>query len=152
MQSTATPSDPKAFKSFSEFYPFYLTEHSNRTCRRLHFVGTSLSLVCLAMLIATGKPQYLLYGLLCGYGSAWVGHFCFEKNGVLADVNDEQSVILKITPESYGELKARGIIADGMLPKLENAFDALRFGVEKVIIEHALHINGESKTTLCLTQ
>ena len=81
MQHTAiTPPDSKVFKSFSEFYPFYLTEHSNRTCRRLHFVGSSLSLVCLTMLIATGKPQYLLYGLLCGYGFAWVGHFGFEKN------------------------------------------------------------------------
>ena len=78
-------------------------------------------------------------------------HFCFEKNGVLADVNNEQSVISKINPESYGELKARGIISDGMLPKLENAFNALHFGVKKVIIEHALHINGELKTTLCLT-
>ena len=78
-------------------------------------------------------------------------HFCFEKNGVLSDINDEQSVILKITPESYDELKARWIISDGMLPKLENAFEALHFGVKKVIIEHALHINRELKTTLCLT-
>ena len=82
---------------------------------------------------------------------AVVLHFCFEKNGVLADVNDEQSVILKITPESYEKLKAQGIVADGMLPKLENALAALRAGVEKVIIEHALHINGKLKTTLCLT-
>ena len=72
--------DPKAFQSFKEFYPFYLTEHSNKTCRRLHFFGTSLVLVFVAMLVATGKPQYLLYGLLCGYGFAWVGHFGFEKN------------------------------------------------------------------------
>ena len=71
--------DPRAFKRFAEFYPFYLSEHSNRTCR-LHFVGSTLSLVCLAMLVAPGKPQYLLYGLLCGYGFAWVGHFGFEKN------------------------------------------------------------------------
>ena len=66
--------------SFAEFYPFYLSEHSNRTCRRMHFVGSTLSLMCLAMLAATGKPQYFLYGLLCGYGCAWVGHFVFEKN------------------------------------------------------------------------
>ena len=80
MQSTAaTPSDPKAFKSFSEFYPFYLTEHSNQTCRRLHFVGSSLALLCLAMLIATGKPQYLLYGLLCVYGFAWVGQLVLRR-------------------------------------------------------------------------
>ena len=65
---------------FAEFYTFYLSEHSNRTCRRLHFVGSSLALVCLAMLVLTGKPQYFVYGLLCGYGCAWVGHFGFEKN------------------------------------------------------------------------
>ena len=86
---TATPqpalsADPRAFKSFAEFYPFYLSEHSNRTCRRLHFVGSTLSLLCLGMLVATGKPQYLLYGLLCGYGFAWVGHFGFEKNSLPA--------------------------------------------------------------------
>ena len=66
--------------SFAEFYPFYLSEHNNRTCRRLHFVGSTLSLICLAMLAYTGKPQYFLYGLLCGYGCAWIGHFGFEKN------------------------------------------------------------------------
>jgi hypothetical protein len=79
MSSTATP-DVRDFKSFAEFYPFYLGEHSHRTCRRLHFVGSTLALVCLAMLLATGRPQYLLYGLLCGYGFAWIGHFVFEKN------------------------------------------------------------------------
>lgn len=81
MSSTSTePVDPRSFTSFAEFYPFYLREHSNRTCRRLHFVGSSLVLACLAMLMATGRPQYLLYALLCGYGFAWVGHFVFEKN------------------------------------------------------------------------
>ena len=66
--------------SFAEFYPFYLSEHSDRTCRRMHFVGSTLSLMCLAMLAVTGKPQYFLYALLCGYGCAWIGHFVFEKN------------------------------------------------------------------------
>ena len=66
--------------SFAEFYPFYLSEHSHRICRRMHFVGSTLSLICLAMLAVSGKPQYLLYGLLCGYGCAWIGHFVFEKN------------------------------------------------------------------------
>jgi acetylglutamate kinase len=78
-------------------------------------------------------------------------HFCFEKRGVLTDVNDDNSVIPEINPGYYEELKQAGTIADGMLPKLENAFDALHFGVEKVIIEHALHINDSLKTTLCLT-
>ena len=72
--------DPKSLKSFDEFYPFYLTEHSNRTCRRLHFVGSTLALLCLATAIARGAPELLLLGLLCGYGFAWLGHFGFEKN------------------------------------------------------------------------
>ena len=76
----ATGTDPRSFHSFAQFDPFYLTEHSNRTCRRLHFAGSTLALVCLAFLVGTGQLQYLLYGLLCGYGFAWVGHFLFEKN------------------------------------------------------------------------
>jgi hypothetical protein len=76
----ATIEDLKALRSFAEFYPVYLGEHSNRTCRRLHFVGSSLSLLCLFMLVISGRPQYLLYAALCGYGFAWIGHFVFEKN------------------------------------------------------------------------
>jgi hypothetical protein len=70
----------KRYDTFAEFYPFYLTEHSNRSCRRLHFVGSSLALVCLVMLVVTRNPWWLLYGLICGYGFAWAGHFAFEKN------------------------------------------------------------------------
>lgn len=76
----STSADPSTFTSFSEFYPFYLREHSDRTCRRLHFAGTTLALVCFVLLFVTGSPVYLLYGLLSGYGLAWVGHFAFEKN------------------------------------------------------------------------
>jgi hypothetical protein len=72
--------DPREFKTFAQFYPFYLTEHSNRTCRRLHFVGSSLALGFLVTFGVTGNPWWLLVGLLCGYGFAWVGHFGFEKN------------------------------------------------------------------------
>lgn len=67
-------------RSFAEFYPFYLSEHSNRTCRRLHFIGSSLALVCLVLWAATGEPGFLAGALLSGYGLAWVGHFVFEKN------------------------------------------------------------------------
>lgn len=77
-------------------------------------------------------------------------HFCFEKRGVLADVKDDISVIEKITLANYAELKESGIVTEGMLPKLENAFEALQFGVDKVIIEHALYINEQLKTTLWL--
>ncbi|QNE40921.1 acetylglutamate kinase [Hymenobacter sp. NBH84] len=76
-------------------------------------------------------------------------HFCFEKDGVLADVHDDSSVIPQITPALFQELKASGAIAAGMLPKLENAFAALDAGVEKVIIENALKINEPVKTVLC---
>ncbi|WP_449434364.1 Mpo1-like protein [Pseudomonas putida] len=68
------------FRSFAEFYPYYLGEHSNPTCRRLHFVGTSLVIALLAYAIGSGKWLLLLAVPLCGYGFAWVGHFFFEKN------------------------------------------------------------------------
>jgi hypothetical protein len=68
------------FTSFSEFYPFYLNEHRNPTCRRLHFVGSTLALLCLVGLAATRNPWWLLGALICGYGFAWIGHFFFEKN------------------------------------------------------------------------
>ena len=68
------------FNSLSEFYPFYLSEHQNLTCRRLHFVGSSLVLGCIAALVVTGQWFWLPTALLCGYGFAWVGHFMFEKN------------------------------------------------------------------------
>ncbi|MBN7138535.1 hypothetical protein A7A76_05320 [Lysobacter enzymogenes] len=68
------------FRNFREFYPFYLSEHSNRTSRRLHFVGSCGVLALLALAIAQGRPWLLLAALVCGYGFAWVGHFFFEKN------------------------------------------------------------------------
>jgi hypothetical protein len=74
------PVDPRALRSFAEFYPFYLREHSDSRCRRMHFLGSSLALVCLALLVVTGKPWWLLAGLVAGYGCAWIGHFGFEKN------------------------------------------------------------------------
>ncbi len=68
------------YGTFREFYPFYLSEHRDRNCRRLHFVGSSLAIVFVITAIATRNPWWLLAGLLCGYGFAWIGHFVFEKN------------------------------------------------------------------------
>ena len=68
------------FETFGEFYPFYLEEHRNPTCRRLHFVGSALVLLALFYTIATGKWIFLLTLPVIGYGFAWVGHFAFEKN------------------------------------------------------------------------
>ncbi|HNN92767.1 MAG TPA: DUF962 domain-containing protein [Pseudomonadota bacterium] len=71
---------PPQFASFAEFYPFYLSEHSNRTCRRLHFIGSTLGALCGVSGLLTGRPSRLLTGLVIGYGFSWVGHFFFEKN------------------------------------------------------------------------
>ncbi len=68
------------FENFREFYPFYLSEHSNRTSRRLHFVGSTLVLLILAAALLMRQPGWLLLVLVVGYGFAWVGHFFFEKN------------------------------------------------------------------------
>lgn len=68
------------FDSFSQFYPYYLFEHRNRTCRRLHFVGTGLVIMTLITAIVLQNPWWLLLMPLFGYGFAWVGHFFFEKN------------------------------------------------------------------------
>lgn len=68
------------FNSLAEFYPYYLSEHQNLTCRRLHFVGSSLVLGCLAAFILTTQWYWVPTAFICGYGFAWVGHFVFEKN------------------------------------------------------------------------
>ncbi|REH37859.1 hypothetical protein DFR26_1643 [Paraperlucidibaca baekdonensis] len=68
------------FTSFREFYPFYLQEHSNRTCRRLHFIGTTLVLALLVGVMLTGQWLWLFAFPVIGYGFAWVGHFVYEKN------------------------------------------------------------------------
>ena len=60
--------------------------------------------------------------------------YCFEKNGVLKDVEDDASVIENINSETYTFLKSEGVINEGMLPKLENCFNSLQNGVGKVII------------------
>lgn len=68
------------FKSFSDFYPFYLREHSNITCRKLHFVGTAGVIALLLLFFFTGNLMVLAVLPFVGYGFAWVGHFGFEKN------------------------------------------------------------------------
>lgn len=68
------------FASFKEFYPYYLNEHRNRTCKILHFIGTSLVITCVWMAITNGNWGLLKFVPLVGYGFAWIGHFQFEKN------------------------------------------------------------------------
>lgn len=66
--------------SFREFYPFYLAEHSNRICRRLHFIGSGLVLATLVVAILNRDARWLWLAPLFGYGFAWLGHIVFEKN------------------------------------------------------------------------
>ena len=68
--------------------------------------------------------------------------FCFEKAGVLSNPDDEASIIAKITPETYTQLKADGIISGGMIPKIDNAFAAIEHGVQSVRITHANNLQG----------
>ncbi len=68
------------FRSFSEFYPYYLSEHKDPVCRRLHYIGSTLVLAILATLVVTGLWSYWWLMLVAGYGFAWVGHFKFEHN------------------------------------------------------------------------
>jgi acetylglutamate kinase len=63
--------------------------------------------------------------------------YCFEKKGVLSNPDDDNSVISQLTPAVYAEHKAAGSINKGMIPKLDNAFAALKAGVSRVIICHA---------------
>lgn len=68
------------FNSFSDFYPYYLEEHANRTCRRLHFIGTSLVILTALYAVFSGNWSALWALPILGYGFAWVGHFYFEHN------------------------------------------------------------------------
>ncbi len=69
------------YSSFKDFYPFYLGEHANLICRRLHFIGTSGIVVIAALVITQVLPLVWLWAIpVLGYGFAWVGHFFFEKN------------------------------------------------------------------------
>ena len=74
--------------------------------------------------------------------------YCFEKDGVLYDKDDDSSVIAEINKEKFAELKAEGIVADGMIPKLSNSFRAIDNGVARVIIKHARNLRSSLGTTL----
>lgn len=73
--------------------------------------------------------------------------YCFEKRGVLRDENDDDSVIPQITRADFEQLVADGVVQGGMIPKLENAFEALRAGVSQVIITQASAINMTGEGT-----
>ena len=73
-------SQSRRFQSFAEFYPYYLQEHSDPVCRRLHFAGSALIILLVAVSIWVQNFWLLLLIPVVGYGFAWVGHFFFEHN------------------------------------------------------------------------
>ncbi|MDR0692229.1 MAG: acetylglutamate kinase [Prevotellaceae bacterium] len=77
---------------------------------------------------------------------------CFEKDGVLSDINNPQSVIDEITEENYALLKEEGAITEGMIPKLDQAFAAIRAGVGEVHIKHARNLLSGKGTVVRKTR
>lgn len=72
-------SEPR-IDNYEEFWKFYVREHSNKTSRRLHFLGSTGTLACVTAAIVKRDPKYILAAAVSGYGGAWIGHFFFEKN------------------------------------------------------------------------
>ena len=70
----------REMKTFAEFWPFYVREHSHAGTRALHAAGTITSIALLIVLVATGRWRWLPLVLVVGYAAAWVGHFFIEHN------------------------------------------------------------------------
>ncbi|HLL22204.1 MAG TPA: DUF962 domain-containing protein [Kofleriaceae bacterium] len=73
-----TVTDVRKPDTFEAFWPYYVSQHQDPTCRKLHFIGTSIALGCVA--VSPIVPQALIAAPIVGYGFAWIGHFVFEKN------------------------------------------------------------------------
>ena len=72
--------EPPRYRTFADFYPFYLGEHQNPMCRRLHFAGTTIAAVLLIAAVMTQRWWLIAAALVEGYAFAWVGHYFFEHN------------------------------------------------------------------------
>ena len=70
----------KEYKDFKEFWPFYVLEHSQKGTRLLHFIGTTMLFLFVALAFRNASPLFLLAGIVSAYGCAWAGHFVIEKN------------------------------------------------------------------------
>ncbi|WP_394388245.1 Mpo1-like protein [Shewanella woodyi] len=80
MSRSSQSSKNREYTTFKAFYPFYLSQHQNTTCRVLHYIGSFLVLVILIETVISQNWIQLALLPLVGYGFAWVGHFVFEKN------------------------------------------------------------------------
>ena len=100
------------------FYNFYLDEHQNMACRRLHFAGSSFGLIGLAKSIKNRSAKPLLKGIAAGYACAWVGHFLFEKN---------KPASFKFPLKSFAsDFRMYGDVLRGNLSLKDKKFDKVR--------------------------
>lgn len=70
----------RRIETYEEFWPFYVREHSDPTSRKLHFAGTTGTILFAIAALVRRKPIHLLHGAIAGYGGAWIGHYFFQKN------------------------------------------------------------------------
>lgn len=95
------------FETFDDFWPYYLSEHSDPTNRALHFAGTTGALAVLGYSVAARKPRLLALAPVVGYGAAWIGHFLIEKNKPATFTHPLWSLM--------GDFKMAGLMATGQL-------------------------------------
>ena len=101
-----------------KFYDFYLDEHQNIACRRLHFSGSSFGLIGLAKSVKNRSAKPLLKGIAAGYACAWVGHFFFEKN---------KPASFKFPLKSFAsDFRMYGDVLRGNLSLKDKKFDKVR--------------------------
>lgn len=105
-------------QSFEEFWPYYVSQHRNPTCRRLHFAGTTLAMGCIA--ISPAVPAALLAAPVVGYGLAWIGHFAFEKNRP-ASWGGARAAVWSLR----GDLRMWGYMVRGLMDAEVERFDDL---------------------------
>jgi hypothetical protein len=79
-QETATRRISGRSKSYTLFFDSYLSEHSQRATRRMHYIGSTLGLMALAVALIEQQPLWILAGFVAGYGCAWMAHVFIEKN------------------------------------------------------------------------
>ena len=104
-------------KTFEEFWPFYVSQHSLPSTRALHFAGTTMVAAALVVAAVRLSPWWLLATLVLGYGPAWIGHFFFEKNRPATFTYPLWSL--------RGDLRMYGLMLSGrMAPEVDRALQA----------------------------